>query len=313
MSDQMNIFVDSHLKIGFTNFISPFKIWGTGVKTGPKKTYHTGVLIISLIILTVLANVGLCESRVKVHKELIHIQTSQQEGFIDATGQPGAIESTSPVIASIENISTHAKSNITIGKDGSFKTCIAATPEHKIRVWARNQEGKRSYGTFSIMIAVTRPSKSVDTPANPISEDTPPTSPLTSLKNTNVPENPPILTNPDQVSVVSPPALTPFEPNSPAPEKMNLAVIITVVNLETGQIVAAKRIAGIIQAKPSKPVSFKNVVTNIIDRCTNIVKLEITQPLFGGTKAINKSPTTSKSSSPAQKADTVKPQNQKNR
>jgi len=89
-------------------------------------------------------------NKVKVHKDLISIAPPDQNGLVLVTGQPGAIEATSNANLRIVNLTTKLIVTSLPNKDGSFQARISAAPVDQVRVYARNQQGKRSYGTFSV-------------------------------------------------------------------------------------------------------------------------------------------------------------------
>ena len=55
---------------------------------------------------------------------------------------------------------------------------------------------------------------------------------------------------------------------------INLAVIITLVNTTTGDVLAAKRIAGPTRAKLNQQKLFDAVVRNIVKKCSDVVNAE---------------------------------------
>ena len=90
------------------------------------------------------------EPRVKVHKHLIEVMPPDQSGMTRITGQAGAIETTSEVRVQLIDMETKSKKQLTVQPDGSFTAAISVKSGHKIRIVARNQEKKRSQGTFTV-------------------------------------------------------------------------------------------------------------------------------------------------------------------
>ena len=202
---------------------------------------------------------------IKVHKPFITVSSPDGQGMVTVVGRGGAVEHIGPVTVQLIRLIGNYKIPVNLGEDGSFEAEISAKTGEKVRVLARSQEGRRSYGTFTV-------------PAG-----TPPSPTRQRLHDEiNVTDQPA-----DQAQAVNSISLSTFEPvvsdtivlqqkplESPKNETIELAVIITVVNTNNGRIVAARRVAGPTRARPEQTDLLNAVVKNIIDKCTAVAMAE---------------------------------------
>jgi hypothetical protein len=201
------------------------------------------------------------QQSIKVHKPFITVSSPNDEGMATVVGRGGAVEYIGSATAQLIRLSDNYKIPVTLGEDGSFEAEISAKVGEKIRVLARGQEGRRSYGTFTV-------------PAGA------PSGPTEQRSNDEIS----VTDQPQPVSSVSLSTLKPAAsdtislPQKPSEkskdETIELAVIITVVNTNSGRIVAARRIAGPTRARPEQTNLFNAVVKNIIDKCTAVAMAE---------------------------------------
>ena len=142
--------------------------------------------------------------------------------------------------------------------DGSFRAEIQGEPGNRIRVEARNQEGKRSIGTFDATVA-TAPSK--------------PYAGWQTVK--EVPQQP--------ITPIPPDALNPDTPYPVLPRKAgarNLAVMILVIDMGRGELVAAERIVGVPRSRMSGEQLYPVTAENIIHKCIDAIRTEL-KPTVG--------------------------------
>jgi hypothetical protein len=119
-----------------------------------KNPRRINFIIWSLIIGIALTAGLVWAQRVKVHKHHIIVSPPNAEGIVYVKGKAGAIETTSEAKLTIENLETKKKIPVEIYEDGSFEGYIEAEAGQKIRVRARNEEKKRSYGTFTVPVPI---------------------------------------------------------------------------------------------------------------------------------------------------------------
>ena len=221
--------------------------------------------IICMIVLVVLIPF-LCkplsvhgQAKVKVHKPFVTVSVPNEQGVVQVTGAAGAVQSDGPVTVQIINLRSEEKIPVILNEDGSFSGVIAAVADDKIRILARNQKGKRSYGTFTVSPRTLIGSEGQLPVESAVKKPSEATSEKSDTKSSLL--------------------LSPAVEQKPAPvpknESIELAVIITVVNTSTGEIVAAKRIAGATRAKQSQPRLLAAVIQNIIGKCSAVVNAEL--------------------------------------
>jgi hypothetical protein len=195
---------------------------------------------------------------VKVHKKLISLHGPDANGMVQVTGLAGAIEfpAEDKVIVKIENLTTKNKTDAVLNPDGSFTGAISGRPAEKIKVNAANQHKKKqSYGTFSI-------------PELLLANDNT-TSPAA------VEQNPPAAAD---AAKLTEPAPANEPDNSTTSGKQELAVILTVIDINTGKIISAQRVAGIVKAEPGQDGRLSSIAKRIIDRCTKVIQSEFNRP-----------------------------------
>ena len=193
------------------------------------------------------------QALVKVHKDKITISAPNELGIIHVQGQPGAIESTSEVTSLvIRNLTSNEKVLVQRIPDGSFHAEILGEAGDRLRVEARNQEAKRSIGTFDVPVS-TLPSKS--------------RAGWQTLK--EVPQQPP----PWQ-----PETLGPLPPRKGGTR--NLAVMIMVIDMGKGELVAAERIVGVPRSRMPGEQLYPITAENIIHKCIDAIRTEL-KPTVG--------------------------------
>ena len=205
------------------------------------------------------------QQSIKVHKPFITVSSPNNEGMVTVVGRGGAVEYIDSATVQLIRLSDNYKIPVMLSEDGGFEALISAKVGEKIRVLARSQEGRRSYGTFTVPAGA---------PPGPIKQR--------SNDEISVTDQP--VGQPQPVSSVSLSTFKPVAsdtiglPRKPSEKSKNetieLAVIITVVNIDSGQIVAARRIAGPTRARPEQMNLFNAVVKNIIDKCTAVAMAE---------------------------------------
>jgi len=107
------------------------------------------------------------EAKIKVHKNFITVGEPDAKGFVKVSGKAGAIETTSPAVAWLIRVAAKEKVSLAVNEDGSFEGSIAAKAGEKVRVQAKNQQKKQSYGTFTV------PGKPAAAPAEKEKKDKP--------------------------------------------------------------------------------------------------------------------------------------------
>ena len=237
----------------------------------------------------------------KVNKALITIAPGSGPQTVTITGSPGAITSTSPVSAYVKNEDTGVRSNITLAENMSFSIEVAAATGQKVRVYATNRQGKRSYGTFDIP---TLPSSAAPRQLTTTSQPSVATSVLTpqtfgtkpqpaagnsgshttsavkeySIMNLHPDTEPALMINGETITLES-------ETNTEEPDGTNLAVVIMIVNTDNGQVLSTSQITGKSKTYADKsPENFKIMIQRILDRCKNIISSEILRPDFKRTQ-----------------------------
>ena len=90
------------------------------------------------------------KATVKINKNYVNISPPNEQGMVAIQGEAGAVESTSPATLQAPNEETDVGAAGTIREDGSFEAKIAASSGDKIRLTARNEEGKTSRATFKV-------------------------------------------------------------------------------------------------------------------------------------------------------------------
>jgi hypothetical protein len=127
------------------------------------------ILVVMSLILPAAGATEAPESKVKVHKKHIRVLPPDEQGMVSVVGKPGAISSSSAVSLEIANVTTGVSLAAEQESDGSFAMKIAGVAGDKIRVYARNAEGKKSRGTFKVPLGYIRSDGQTDaTGAKPV-------------------------------------------------------------------------------------------------------------------------------------------------
>jgi len=199
------------------------------------------------------------QALVKVHKDKITVSAVNELGLIFVQGSPGAIETTSELTSLVvRNLTTNAKVLVQKMADGSFRAEIQGIPGHRVRVEARNQEGKRSIGTFDATVATT------------------PTKPYAGWKTLQeVPQQP---TPPIPPDAPKPDTTHPLPPRKAGTR--NLAVMIMVIDMGRGELIAAERFVGVPRLNLPGEQLYPFTAQNIIHKCIDAIRTEL-KPTVG--------------------------------
>lgn len=199
------------------------------------------------------------EPKVKVHKHLIEVMPPDQSGVTRIIGRTGAIETTSAVRGQLIDMETKSKKQLTVQPDGSFTAAISVKSGHKIRIIARNQEKKRSQGTFTV-------------PSAPTEGDVPAVLP--------VPVNP--RRSPDLVpalnvenSFAMPLPTDSVEALQHDADEVPVAVFINVVDMRTGHLLAYEQVEGTIKKDRAKRHPDPGMLASFLKKCISILKVEM--------------------------------------
>jgi len=231
---------------------------------GSKKLFVMGMCCFCLlpgIALSMFPASASGKQPIKVHKPFITVLSPDGQGMVTVVGRGGAVEHIGPATVQLIRLSDNYKIPVKLGEDGGFEAEISAKAGEKVRVLARSQEGRRSYGTFTVP-AGTQPSPTRQRLQNEINV-TDQHQPVSSV---SLSTWKPVVS--DTIGLTHKPS------KSPKNETIELAVIITVVNTNNGRIVAARRIAGPTRALPEQTDIFNAIVKNIIDKCTAVATAE---------------------------------------
>jgi|GEM_PF-4491868 len=90
------------------------------------------------------------QPHIKVHKAKVAISAPNEAGIVVLRGAAGAVTSSSVVRLKVTNLTTDRETTVALAADGSFEALILARPGDKLRAVARNDEKKRSQGTFTV-------------------------------------------------------------------------------------------------------------------------------------------------------------------
>lgn len=194
------------------------------------------------------------QARVKVHKDKITVSAIHEQGLIFVEGVLGAIETTSKLTSLVvRNLSTKTKVLTQRMDDGSFRAEIQGEPGDRIRVEARNQEGKRSIGTFDAQVPTrfTKPYTGWQT-TNPVPPSTLPPQPDTPLQ----------------------PGIADTPPARKAGAR-NLAVMIMVIDMGKGELIATERLIGVPRLNVPDEDLYQHTARNILHKCIDAVRSEL--------------------------------------
>ena len=200
---------------------------------------------------------------VKVHKGFITVSAPDGQGMVTVMGRAGAIESAGPVTVQLIRVADNYKIPLEIDREGGFAARVSAEGGEQIRIMARNQEGRQSYGTFKVPAGAAEPVGSEQPGATAKSVDGPPEQAEQTVTVSRLKPEP-----------INPMPLVDKGQDQAEPETIELAVIITVVNTRSGEIIAAQRVAGPTRARPDQKVFFDKIIEGILDRCVSVIKAE---------------------------------------
>ena len=209
------------------------------------------------------------QQSIKVHKPFITVSSPNEQGVVTVVGRGGAVEHIGSATVQLIRLSDNYKIPVMLGEDGTFEAEISAEAGEKIRVLARSQEGRRSYGTFTV------PAGAPPGPTRQRSNDEISVTDQSADQSADQPQSVSSVSLSTWEPVVSDTIALSQKPlKTSETGRVELAVIITVVNTNSGRIVAARRIAGPTRALPEQTNLFNAVVKNIIDKCTAVAMAE---------------------------------------
>ena len=181
-----------------------------------------GRLGAAALVLVVLAVGARGQSpHVKVHKDRVTVSPPDGRGMVAVRGAAGAVISSSEVTLTVANQTTEAQGSASLGPDGSFVGEVSAAVGEKVRILAKNAQGKRSYGTFTVPAQAVSAAGAVGI-AVEASEQA---GPVQAAQVTAEPERWPVRQG----------------------GRRQLAVLVMVVDLGTGELIAAERVVGALQ------------------------------------------------------------------
>ncbi|MBI9017680.1 MAG: hypothetical protein JEZ07_10530 [Phycisphaerae bacterium] len=216
------------------------------------------IISIAIIITGSLLTINSLAQTVKVHKQFITIwQTDQSNSFL-VQGQPGAIEGDSETEVYIENKNSGEKIPVKLNTDGSFTQTIKADTKDQLRVWAQNAQDRKSYGSFYITSAKQIPPE-----------------PKTQAK---------ALLSSSQMQVNRWPESKTVNNSG---QTQQLAFIVNVIDLNTGEIIEARRIAGKTCYSTDQKTRIHALTGKVLNQCTEIIQTEFQKPDNNNTE-INK-------------------------
>ena len=91
---------------------------------------------------------GETDSKIKLHKGKVSVSSPDNQGRVFIHGQAGAVKSRSRAVTEIVILKTAG--TFDVAPDGSFSAQVQADGGDKIRIQARNESKKKSYGTFTV-------------------------------------------------------------------------------------------------------------------------------------------------------------------
>jgi len=218
------------------------------------------VFFLAFLLCSIAAQAAITElPRVKVNKDKITVFPPDENGQVWIHGEAGAIDSTSEVTAELANITSRDKKSVEVKEDGSFEAIIRAAAKDKVRITARNRQRMRSIGTFDVPDTLSNNDK------------------LSKLMD-SLQKNKPSLENQAPAAPAAP--ATPATPaTTPAPQnQVNLAIMITVVDIATGRILAVDRITGAAQTKTGQDDLLPKLGQNLIAKCFETISKELKNP-----------------------------------
>lgn len=243
--------------------------------------YSKVVKVLSLLVLVCLAgevfgqgSALAVEPACKVNKPLIKVYAGQGTGDFILVGKAGAITTTSVASVYVSNTNSGTRTEIVLAADYSFTVNIKAAAGDKIRVNAQNAQGKKSYGSFNITGAEVPFQNQNVTISNEQVVPAIKTYDLPSESQAEIPEV--SVKSVAQVQTIYADEMS-FN-NDPA-IGTNIAVVVIVINTDTGDVLSTSRISGKskVYAEKSKE-NFRIMIDRIINRCTNIIESEIFRP-----------------------------------
>lgn len=252
---------------GFVVLFSYIKLVSTHGRLFMKKVRTNGhATIHSLTILTCLLacfllppSLHAADPRIKVNKHLIKVTPPDNNGVVWITGQAGAIVSTSDFAVQLIDLETNQKLTLTVQPDGSFKVSVRDKEGHKIRILAKNEEKKSSYGTFTI-------------PTSPFPNNAPgtlhvPAAPRRSMQ--LVPALNVVSTLVTPIPIDAETALQ-NDPNS-----VPITIFVNIVDMRTGRLLAYERVDGTLKNDDSNNRPYQETLASFLKNCVSILQWEL--------------------------------------
>ena len=203
------------------------------------------------------------EQAVKVNKHLVTVRAPDQNGQVEILGEPGAIRSAEAVTVRIHNLATGQRSNVQVYEDGGFNGLIAAEPGQRVRVVAVNVNKKgKSQGTFTVPSPATMQitARSVAEPIAAGAEQTTQSEPALRSENT-------LQGEPAQGRRALPVVAS----------IRQMAVVVTVIDTVSGEILASECIAGSPKTAARHPSKYRQIADNIVRRCALAIRSQLAQ------------------------------------
>ncbi len=188
-----------------------------------------------------------------LNKNLINVLPPDHNGTVMVYGVANAVVSDSAITAEIVNVEDNSKVPVIINPDGSFIAYIMANPGESVRLITHSQD-KKSYRTFTV----------------------PPRLPMNARQ-----QVPPDYIAPGQRHAQPSP-----QPTVPQHPKMNvtpdraqgarkIAVLVTVIDTQSGEIIANERIVGSPAVSDPQKELINLIAENLIWQCRNLVESEM--------------------------------------
>lgn len=203
-------------------------------------------------------------STIHVNKPLITIFGPNAQGMTYITGIPNAIQSDRPFTTRVLNLDTNQQTAVIVNEDGSFNVEIAAAAGQRVRILARNDQRRQSYGTFTVPAAQPAdpnpPTDQPQQPQNQIPTPIEPTAPLAPME-----------------------PIQPVQPTAAANDQPGrMTVTIIVIDSYTGQVLAADTTSGLARTNSTAPDDKQQAAQQILQRCLSVAQNQM-RPLSAQT------------------------------
>jgi len=207
-----------------------------------RKTHLQGLaVLLSVLLMHLGARPTQAQGRVKVNKDLITVSPPDADGTVMLRGGPGAIANPGNVMLRVENLATEQRVGVALHADGSFSVEVTANAGERVRVLARKRGGNQSIGTFVV----------------PGPLESPTSVPLPPTESAIPPADPEILSPPSGLG-------------ASRDDRARLAVVLVVLDSDTGQILGSEYVAGPTRAR-FRVTALDGIAQQIIERCRAVV------------------------------------------